>query len=77
MTMADMSEKIKLEGDVKDAVFAKNLFFANKKKKTDMWLVIAAHDTEIDLKALTKKLGVGSGNLRAGDQDVMTELLGV
>jgi hypothetical protein len=35
-----------------------------------MWLVIAANDTPIDMKALTKHL-TGSGNLRGGDEVVM------
>lgn len=42
-----------------------------------MWLVIAAHDTNIDMKALTKHLMVGSGNLRGGDNDAMEKILGV
>ena len=33
-----------------------------------MWIVCAAEDTRIDLKALTKTLGCGSGNLRAGSE---------
>lgn len=41
-----------------------------------MWYVAAANTTEIDLKALTKKLGCGSGNLRAGSVDTMYEKLG-
>lgn len=42
-----------------------------------MYLVIAAHDTNIDMKALTKHFKAGSGNLRAGDQEDMQKLLGV
>ena len=36
-----------------------------------MWLVLAANDTAIDMKALTKHLKTGSGNLRAGDEEIM------
>ena len=32
-----------------------------------MWLVVAAHDTKIDMKALEKHFKTGSGNLRGGD----------
>lgn len=42
-----------------------------------MWLVVAAHDTPIDIKALTKHLKTGSGNLRAGDEEAMGQILGV
>lgn len=71
-----MLEKVKFEGDFAKAVFAKNLFLHNKKKKELVYLVIAAHDTNIDMKALTTHLKAGSGNLRAGDQEVMESLLG-
>jgi Ala-tRNA(Pro) deacylase len=66
-----MLEKVKFEGDSAKAVFAKNLFLHNKKKKDLVYLVVAAHDTNIDMKALTTHLKAGSGNLRGGDQDVM------
>jgi Ala-tRNA(Pro) deacylase len=69
-----MLEKVKFEGD--QPVFAKNLFLHNKKKKELVYLVIAAHDTNIDMKGLTNHLKAGSGNLRAGDQEVMEHLLG-
>lgn len=71
-----MLEKVKFEGDQAKAIFAKNLFLNNKKKKEQVYLVIAAHDTKIDMKGLEKHLKSGSGNLRAGDQDVMEGLLG-
>jgi prolyl-tRNA synthetase len=57
-------------------MFAKNLFLANKKKKEQMWLVVAANDTPIDMKGLTKHLKTGSGNLRAGDEEIMEQILG-
>ena len=38
--------------------------------------MVAATDTQIDLKALTKALGCGSGNLRAGSEEAMYEKLG-
>ena len=72
-----MLEKVKFEGEYADTLFAKNLFLANKKKKEQIYLVVAAHNTEIDMKALTTHFKAGSGNLRAGDQEVMEQLLGV
>lgn len=66
-TIPEMLEKVKFEGDHAKTLFAKNLFLANKKKKEQMYLVVAAHDTAIDMKALTKHLKVGAGNLRGGD----------
>ena len=39
-------------------------------------MVCAASDTNIDMKALTKNLGVGSGNLRGGSEESMWERLG-
>lgn len=41
-----------------------------------MWLVCAEVDEEVDLKALTKHVGVGSGNLRAADLDSLYKYLG-
>lgn len=76
-TIAEMLEKVKFEGDYAKAIFAKNLFLHNKKKKELVYLVVAAHDTQIDMKGLTTHLKAGSGNLRAGDEDIMEELLGV
>lgn len=76
-TVAEGLEKIKFEGQYAGAVFAKNLFLANSKKKEQMWLVVAAHDTAIDMKALTKHLKTGSGNLRGGNEDTMYQVLGV
>ncbi len=61
-------EKVKFTGEYEGKViFAKNLFLANKKKKEQMYLVVAAHDTAIDMKSLEKHLKTGSGNLRGGD----------
>ena len=40
-------------------------------------MIVAAHDTIIDMKSLEKHLKSGSGNLRAGDGDIMEKLLGV
>ncbi len=48
----------------------------DKRKKERAWLICAAHDTVIDMKGLTKTLGVGSGNLRGGNEDSMWERLG-
>lgn len=66
-----MLEKVKFEGEHSKAMFAKNLFLQNKKKNDEAYLVVAAHDTNIDMKGLTKHLKAGSGNLRAGDQEFM------
>jgi len=59
-----MLEHVKFDGEYSDTMFAKNLFLQDKKKKDKMYLVVAAHDTAIDMKALTKHFKVGSGNLR-------------
>ena len=75
MTMVEMLEKARFTGEQENALFAKNLFFQDKKTKA-MWLICAAHDTTIDIKALTKTLGCGSGNLRAGSVETMFEKLG-
>jgi Ala-tRNA(Pro) deacylase len=53
------------------------LYLANKKKKEQVYLVVAAHDTAIDMKGLTTLLKAGSGNLRGGDPEEMERLLGV
>ena len=71
-----MLEKVKFEGEHANAMFAKNLFLHNKKKKELVYLVISAHDTNIDMKGLTNHLKAGSGNLRAGDESIMEQLLG-
>ena len=73
-TIPEMLDKVKFEGE--SPVFAKNLFLHNKKKKELVYLVIAAHDTAIDMKGLTTHLKAASGCLRAGDEDVMDQLLG-
>lgn len=77
MKIAEMLEHVKFGGEHANAMFAKNLFQQNKKKKDQMWLVVAAHDTAIDMKALEKHFKTGSGNLRGGDQDDMYKYLGV
>jgi hypothetical protein len=71
-----MLEKVKFDGPHSKAIFAKNLFLQDKKKKETAYLVIAAHDTAIDMKGLTKHLKAGSGNLRGGEVDVMEAMLG-
>lgn len=76
MTIPEMLEKVKFEGDHAKALFAKNLFLQDKKKKDGAYLVIAAHDTNIDMKGLTKHLKAGSGNLRGGDVEIMEAMLG-
>lgn len=76
MTIPEMLEGVKFEGEASTTKFAKNLFLYDKKKKERMWLVIAVHDTAIDMKQLTKDLKVGSGNLRGANLDRMEEVLG-
>lgn len=67
-TVKEGLERVKFEGEYEKTVFAKNLFLHNKKKKEQLFLVIAAHDTPISLKALEKHLKTGSSNLRAADE---------
>ena len=72
-----MLEKVKFDGKHASTMFAKNLFLNNKKKKEQVFLVVAAHDTTVDMKGLEKHLATGSGNLRAADPAVMEQLIGV
>lgn len=67
-----MVEKVKFE---KETVLAKNLFLKDKKKKS-LYLVVAQHDTDIDLKLLAEHLGTGKSNLRGADEQTMLEVLG-
>lgn len=59
----------------------KNLFVKAKKEKaagdSRMWLVVAAHDTKVDLVALATKLGYGKIVIRFGDAESLLENLGV
>ena len=66
-TIKEGLEHVKFTGALEDTMFCKNLFLHDKKKKNKLWLVVAAHDTAIDMKQLSKSLGVGSGNLRGAD----------
>lgn len=52
------------------------MFIFDKKNKDKIFLVCAAHNTEINMKALAKAVGVDSENLRAGSLDKMYEKLG-
>lgn len=52
---------------------SKNLFLKNK--KGDLWLVTAAEDAAVDLKALTKTLE--AGRLSFGKPELLLEVLGV
>lgn len=52
---------------------SKNLFLKNK--KGDLWLVTAAEDAAVDLKALTKTLE--AGRLSFGKPELLMEVLGV
>ena len=70
-------EAVPKEGVFKDTILCKNLFYHNKAKKTEMWLVIAAHDANTDTKKLCKDVGLKSGNLRQGDPEKLESILGV
>jgi hypothetical protein len=74
-----MLEKVVFEGDYKTATFAKNLFMWDTKSKTNrkMWLICAAHDTNMNMKAVEKALGAGNGKLRGADKEFMERILGV
>jgi Ala-tRNA(Pro) deacylase len=51
----------------------KSLFL--KDKKGQLWLLVARDDTRVDLKALAKRLGVGT--LSFGRPELLMEVLGV
>lgn len=53
----------------------KNLFLRDKKRRA--FLVTALDDTPVDLKALSRRLGVGSGNLSWGAPALLASTLGV
>lgn len=62
---------------VKDAIpgaHSKNLFLRDKKGR--LFLVVASHDTRIDLKRLHEVVG-GSGRLSFGSADLLRDTLGV
>ena len=52
---------------------SKNLFLKNK--KGELWLVTAAEDAAVDIKALTKTLE--AGRLSFGKPDLLMEVLGI
>jgi len=56
-----------------DGAICKNLFLKDKKKK--LFLLSAAHDREVKLNEVAKK--IGAKELRFGDESVMKEVLGV
>ena len=56
-----------------DGAVCKNLFLKDKKKK--LYLLSAAHDREVKLNDVAKK--IGAKELRFGDESVMKEVLGV
>lgn len=62
---------MKFEGERANTVFAKNLFLHNKKNKENLYLIVAAHDTKVDMKVLEKHFSTGSGNLRGADKEVL------
>lgn len=62
---------VKFNGAFEKAHLAKNLFYADKKKKERMWLICACNDTEFKIKDLEKHFKTGSGNLRQGAFEVL------
>lgn len=75
-TIAEMVEKVRFSGDQENTLLCKNLFLNNKKKKEEMWLVCTAHDTEVNMRALEKSLGMKNGDCRAAAKETMFALLG-
>ena len=73
-TVDAMLEEFKAAG----ATFtpAKNLFLKDKKKKI-LYLVIAKHDTKVDMKSLAKHLKTGGSNIRAADAETLENILKV
>eukprot|EP01114_Cavostelium_apophysatum_P004623 TRINITY_DN14951_c0_g1_i1.p1 TRINITY_DN14951_c0_g1~~TRINITY_DN14951_c0_g1_i1.p1 ORF type:complete len:185 (-),score=26.97 TRINITY_DN14951_c0_g1_i1:5-559(-) len=59
-----------------DGIMCKNLFLKDKKKGS-LFLVVAVHDTEIDMKKLTKYLKFKSGNLRFAADEILYQSLRV
>lgn len=76
MTNEAMIEIVKFDGEHADATLAKQLFLYDRKNKDKFWLVCAAVDTEVDLKALNKYLKVPSGKLTWGSEEALQEYLG-
>ena len=68
-----VEESQKLKGDMPGA-HTKNLFLRDKKGV--MWLVTALYDREVDLKRLSKTLGV-SGRLSFGSRERLMSFLGL
>ncbi|XP_051772039.1 prolyl-tRNA synthetase associated domain-containing protein 1 [Ctenopharyngodon idella] len=54
----------------------KNLFLKDKKKKS-LWLLSVRHDRQLDLSDVSKRLGLGGGNLRLADEALLLEKLQV
>ncbi|KAF4105361.1 prolyl-tRNA synthetase associated domain-containing protein 1 [Onychostoma macrolepis] len=54
----------------------KNLFLKDKKKKR-LWLLSVRHDRELSLSDVSRRLGLGAGNLRLADEALMLQTLQV
>ena len=67
-----VAESEKLDRDIL-GVHCRNLYLRDKKKKN--FLVVAANETEVDMKTLQEKLG--SGRLSFGSADRLWEFLGI
>lgn len=58
-----------------DAALSKNLFLKDKKGR--LYLVSALATTNVELKALSQRLGLGKGGLRMAPEDALQEVLKV
>jgi hypothetical protein len=70
-----MKEHVKFDREYSKTVFAKKLLLKDKNNKDLMWLVFAAADTKINMKALNKYLKFGSEILRAADAEPFYQFL--
>ncbi|CAM4724792.1 hypothetical protein PO909_019997 [Leuciscus waleckii] len=54
----------------------KNLFLKDKRRKS-LWLLSVRHDRRLDLGEVSRRLGLGGGNLRLADEALLLETLRV
>jgi len=71
-----VEERLEMKASM-PGVHTKNLFLKDKKGR--LWLISAAQDTVIDLKAAPRLMGApaGTGNLSFANEGLMVETLGV
>lgn len=75
MTVQEMIEKVKAPNGA-PITFCKNLVFTNKKVPEHI-MIVALHDTEVDLKALRFHYKAGSKDIRQTEETILAELLNV